>query len=103
VSEQVTGKELLAQGYRKHPSRHNGAIALYQKAFDDSEGRKYFITFYEWDVRGDGCLSYDAQIISNTNTGGTAWITLKEPTVQQTEERALIIWNALGAIYYEVA
>lgn len=90
--------ELAARGYKEFALEDEAR--LFQRAFDDEIGRRYFLNFREWRLR-DIPVSYDAQICGATSSGGYAWITLKEATIEATEARALRLWEAMGSVYYE--
>lgn len=100
----ITAAALLACGYREFPrgpidSEH--ISRLFQKAFDDAKGRKYFITFREWPPLGaKRCATYDAQIACNTKTGGYLWATIREISIEETESQMAAIWETVG-MYYE--
>lgn len=93
-------EELLTREYREFPSSGvTGEIRFFQKRFDGPYGVRYFLNFREWEHRG--VLSYDAQLCGDTSTGGYAWVTLREDTIEATEHRAEQIWQAMGCAYYE--
>lgn len=49
----ITQDQLTTAGYRKYPpTGRQYATAMYQKRFDDAEGKKYFIQFYEYAAIG---------------------------------------------------
>jgi hypothetical protein len=100
----VSPANLLARGYREFPDTMEKATRLFQKAFDDAHGRRYFITFREWahPILCQG-LSYDAEIAVETGSSGYVWATIKEGTISATEERAEVLWAACGEVYYEVS
>lgn len=93
-------EDLLARGYREFQGTDlNGEIRFFQKRFDGPHGVRYFLNFREWEHRGK--ISYDTQLCGDTSTKGYAWVTLKEDTIEASEQRAEQIWEAMGCAYYE--
>lgn len=99
-AERVTAKELESRGYRVFQSSVHGEKRILQKRFDSEDRRLYFITFreFEWD---SGKLTYDAQVCCDTDSGGYAWLTIREDTIEATEKRAELLWKACGSVYYD--
>lgn len=97
---EITADNLIAAGYR--PFTPNPALDRfewgYQKWFTDESGRLYALTFRQWPK----LIEFDAQVCCETATNGYAWITLREPTIEQTENRALALWQACGSIHYDL-
>jgi len=96
----VTAKALLERGYKEYRGTFDGEKRILQKNFDEEYQRMYFVTFREFE-QPDGALSYDAQVCCDTDTGGYAWLTIKEDTIEATEKRAELLWKACGSVYYE--
>lgn len=94
----ITPDALLMRGYRVYPGQ-GGEARFFQKAFDDDVGRRYFIEFLEWCVLG---IRYETKICCATDTDGYAWLTFREPTIEQAEARAETLWQAAGGCYYEM-
>ncbi len=100
---EISAENLLAAGYREFaPSViDKGADRLFQKRFDGPLGKRYFITFRQWTFPEFG-PSFDAQICCGTDTDGHIWVTIKEPSIEETEKRADAIWRTAGGVYYEL-
>lgn len=97
---EVTADNLIADGYREFPpSVIDHCERMFQKRFDGPDGIRFHLTFREWLI--EGMVSYDARMSGETDTSGHAWITIKEPSIEATEARAEVFWQAAGSVYYE--
>lgn len=106
----ITATQLKSAGYRKYPERFKEyATCMYQKCFDDTEGKKYFIQFYEYSNR-EHLISYpqlsefsyssDAQFKDRQgNTFNVECLT--NDSIEQVEEFFERVWVNCGCEYYE--
>lgn len=98
----VTAANLLARGYKEHPpSPIDQCRRLFQMPFDDDRGRRYFLTFQEWDRPYSSEPAYDASVCTDASDGGYAWLRFKMPTIEASEQMAEALWQAAGGVYYE--
>jgi hypothetical protein len=98
----ITPDNLRDQGYREYPvPAIDKYDRLFQKRIDDQAGAMYFVNFREWH-HSDGTNTYDADMSCETATHGHVWVTIKEDTIEATENRAGLMWAAAGSVYYDL-
>lgn len=108
----ITATQLESVGYRKYPNRlKQYARGMYQKRFDDTEGQKYFINFYEYDNRKDGrhlhpimnIFSYSSSAQFNDRHGNTFNVEcLTNDSIESVEAFFERVWRQLDCEYYEL-
>lgn len=92
----ITGDALIAAGYREHEVRKSSIERydrLYQKCFKDKHGKRYYLNFRLWGLGGRD--TFDANLSCDTATGGTVWLTIKEETIEATEQMAAQMWETV--------
>jgi hypothetical protein len=94
----ITAANLLHRGYREWAGSGRGEERFFQKCFSDADGKRFYLNFREWQFPDR--VSFDAELSFDTDDGA-AWITLKAPTIEQSEARAETMWAAGGSVYYE--
>lgn len=109
----ITSDQLLAAGYQKHSVHHKQyATCLYQKRFDDKNGKRYFIRFYEYDnrqskrLRGDhftADFTYSSDAQFKDGYGNTFNVEcLTNDSIEQVEEFFERVWKHIPCNYYEL-
>jgi hypothetical protein len=99
---EVTRENLLTMGYKEYPPGIDKCDRIYQKSFKNNTNnflRQYFLNFREWS-HSDG-ITFDAQICCDTDTEGHAWLTIKEDSIEATQNRAHALWKACGSVDYD--
>lgn len=106
---EITRENLLARGYKQ--SKPNEFLdkydMLFQARVEDEVGIRYYLNFREWDwskYNSPAPTSYDAEV--HYDVGGYdahIWVTTRitADTIEQAEEIALKVWQALGCPYYD--
>jgi hypothetical protein len=100
----ITPENLIELGYKEYQGFRSGEERrFFQKRFDDKQGICYFLNFREWyfKIKNVEHISIDAEIRTETDTGGTLILVINEKTIDLTEKRALDFWIASGANHYE--
>lgn len=103
----ITPTELANHGYKKYPTPDTFSSELWQKAFVDNKGIKYFIDFYKYDFTSMKLLydiSFGVKIQLTTKQYGTIDITMHVDsldTVDIIEDKVSKLFDAVDAEYYE--
>lgn len=103
----ISRDQLLAAGYKPFSQRELKQFTtnFYQKRFDDSQGKKYFITIAEYDNRDlpvhfdDFSYSPESQFSTN---GVVFDVSMHSPeSVEQMEAFFKDVWKSMNCDYYE--
>jgi len=106
----ITATQLKRAGYRKFPlPLKQYATYLYQKCFDNAEGRKYPIQFYEynnceWSEKYPQLpkFSYSSEVKFKDRHGNTFNVEcLTNDSLERVEEFFERVWFNCGCCYYE--
>lgn len=109
----ITATQLESAGYQKYPALFKQyATCLWQKCFDDSEGKKYFIQLYEYDNRewnkkhpnmAFKDFAYSSEVKFKDGYGNTFNVEcLTNDSIEQVEEFFERVWVNCGCEYYEL-